>query len=361
MGIEIFDEATLRLKEKMRDEKQRLQTTEAKLEHLEKTKERYEEKIERRKGLMTEISEQKKILEEKQEELTKQREEKEKYDWLKDYENTHRQLNSTNDVKKGVLEKRGRLGLLQKELKSYNQSLEKHQQLLTRLEGHKRELERLAEREEGVSQNILKLEEERERAIKETGLNIEELSLIENLPQRKSEKLTSFGISILISVILVALGFLVSLLIFPLAIASLIAAGYLFFRYKWLDTLQSKTTNLQTIDKQLQDLQVQREGLMEERDSLLRKSGYDSPEQIIRMFREAEVGLAQGQTAAQVCRTLGIAEQTFYRWRREYGGLKIEQAKRLKALEQENTRLKRAVAELTLDKLILQEAVRGNF
>jgi transposase-like protein len=63
----------------------------------------------------------------------------------------------------------------------------------------------------------------------------------------------------------------------------------------------------------------------------------------------------------QVCRSLGIVEQTFYRWRREYGGLKIEQAKRLKALEQENTRLKRAVAELTLDKLILQEAVKGNF
>ena len=58
---------------------------------------------------------------------------------------------------------------------------------------------------------------------------------------------------------------------------------------------------------------------------------------------------------------MGIAEQTFYRWRREYGGLKIEQARRLKALEQENARLKRAVAELTLDKLILQEAVKGNF
>jgi putative transposase len=71
--------------------------------------------------------------------------------------------------------------------------------------------------------------------------------------------------------------------------------------------------------------------------------------------------LAQGQTPAQVCRTLGIAEQTFYRWRREYGGLKVEQAKRLKALEQENLRLRRAVADLTLDKLILPEAARGNF
>ena len=86
-----------------------------------------------------------------------------------------------------------------------------------------------------------------------------------------------------------------------------------------------------------------------------------SPEQIIRMLREAEVAMAQWQTVGQVCRSLGIVEQTLYRWRREYGGLKIEQAKRLKALEQENARLKRAVAELTLDKLILQEAVKGNF
>jgi len=84
-------------------------------------------------------------------------------------------------------------------------------------------------------------------------------------------------------------------------------------------------------------------------------------EQIIGKLREAEVGLAQGQTVGQVCRTLGVAEQTFYRWRREYGGLKIEQAKRLKALEQENARLRRAVSDLTLDKLILQETVRGNF
>ena len=86
-----------------------------------------------------------------------------------------------------------------------------------------------------------------------------------------------------------------------------------------------------------------------------------SPEQIIGMLREAEVAMAQGQTVGQVCRSLGIVEQTLYRWRREYGGLKIEQARRLKALEQENARLKRAVAELTLDKLILQEAVKGNF
>ena len=78
-------------------------------------------------------------------------------------------------------------------------------------------------------------------------------------------------------------------------------------------------------------------------------------------LREAEVALARGQTVAQVCRSRGIVEPTFYRWRREYGGLKVEQAKRLKVLEQENSRLRRAVADLTLDKLILQEAVRGNF
>jgi len=86
-----------------------------------------------------------------------------------------------------------------------------------------------------------------------------------------------------------------------------------------------------------------------------------TPEQIIGKLREAKVALAPWETAAQVCRTLGIAEQTFYRWRREYGGLKVEQAKRLKALEQENARLRRAVSDLTLDKLILQEAGRGNF
>ena len=64
---------------------------------------------------------------------------------------------------------------------------------------------------------------------------------------------------------------------------------------------------------------------------------------------------------AQVCRTIGITEQTYYRWRTEYGGLKVDQVKRLKELERENTRLKRAVADLTLDKLILKEAAEGNF
>ena len=85
------------------------------------------------------------------------------------------------------------------------------------------------------------------------------------------------------------------------------------------------------------------------------------PEQIIGMLREAEVKLCGGQKVGQVCRTLGIAEQTYYRWRREYGGLKVSQARRMKDLERENTRLKRAVADLTLDKLILEEALEGNY
>ena len=81
-----------------------------------------------------------------------------------------------------------------------------------------------------------------------------------------------------------------------------------------------------------------------------------TPEQIISKLREAEVGLASGQTVPEVCRTLGIAEQTYYRWRKEYGGLKVEQARRFKKLERENLQLRRAVADLTLDKLILKEA-----
>ncbi len=86
-----------------------------------------------------------------------------------------------------------------------------------------------------------------------------------------------------------------------------------------------------------------------------------TPEQIIGKLCEAEVGLASGQTVPEVYRTLGIAEQTYYRWRKEYGGLKVEQARRFKELEQENTHLRRAVADLTLDKLILKEAAEGNF
>ena len=72
-------------------------------------------------------------------------------------------------------------------------------------------------------------------------------------------------------------------------------------------------------------------------------------------------GSAQGETAGKICRSIGISEQTYYKWRREYGGLKIDQAKRLKELERENDRLKRAVSELTLDKLILKEALSGKY
>ena len=84
-------------------------------------------------------------------------------------------------------------------------------------------------------------------------------------------------------------------------------------------------------------------------------------EQIITMLREAEVLLNQGSTVIQVARKLGIAEQTYYRWCKEYGGMRVDQAKRLKELEQENTRLKKLVADLSLDNAILKEANRGNF
>ena len=86
-----------------------------------------------------------------------------------------------------------------------------------------------------------------------------------------------------------------------------------------------------------------------------------SVEQMIHKLREAEVIVAQGGTVAEGCRQIGVTEQTYYRWRKEYGGLKMDQAKRLKELEKENARLRRAVSDLTLDKLILQEAARGNF
>jgi putative transposase len=84
-------------------------------------------------------------------------------------------------------------------------------------------------------------------------------------------------------------------------------------------------------------------------------------EQIINMLREAEVLLNQDSTVGEVCRKLGISEQTYYRWRKDYGGMRVDQAKRLKELEKENARLKKLVAELSLDKDILKEAARGNF
>jgi len=85
------------------------------------------------------------------------------------------------------------------------------------------------------------------------------------------------------------------------------------------------------------------------------------PEQIINKLREAEILLSQGSTVAEASRKLNITEQTYYRWRKEYGGMRVEQAKRLKELEQENSRLKKLVADITLDNAILKEAARGNF
>jgi transposase-like protein len=85
------------------------------------------------------------------------------------------------------------------------------------------------------------------------------------------------------------------------------------------------------------------------------------PEQIIGMLRQAEIELAQGRTTGEVCRSLGISEQSYYRWRKEYGGMQVAQARRLKDLERENARLKRLVADLSLDKDILKEALKGNY
>ena len=90
------------------------------------------------------------------------------------------------------------------------------------------------------------------------------------------------------------------------------------------------------------------------------RKGY-TPEQIINKLREAEVLISQGATAGEASRKIGVTEQTYYRWRKEYGGMRVEQAKRLKEVEKENTRLKKLVADLSLDNSILREAARGNF
>ena len=85
------------------------------------------------------------------------------------------------------------------------------------------------------------------------------------------------------------------------------------------------------------------------------------PEEIVAKLRQVEVLTSQGQSVADAVRSIGVTEVTYYRWRQEYGGLKSDQVKRLKALETENARLRKAISDLTLDKLILQEAARGNF
>ncbi len=84
-------------------------------------------------------------------------------------------------------------------------------------------------------------------------------------------------------------------------------------------------------------------------------------EQIIGKLREAEILLSQGDSVGEVSRKLGVTEQTYYRWRKEYGGMRVEQARRLKDLEKENSRLKKLVADISLDNAILKEAAKGNF
>ena len=92
---------------------------------------------------------------------------------------------------------------------------------------------------------------------------------------------------------------------------------------------------------------------------MVRKS--HSPEQIINKLRGVEILLNQGAKVGEACRKIGVTEQTYYRWRKEYGGMRIEQAKRLKDLEKENARLKKLVAEISLDNAILKEVAEGNF
>jgi transposase-like protein len=85
------------------------------------------------------------------------------------------------------------------------------------------------------------------------------------------------------------------------------------------------------------------------------------PEQIVNLLRQIEVGIANGKATPQACKEAEITQQTYYRWRKEYGGLKLDQAKRLKELEKENSKLKRLVAELSLEKQILKDVAEGNF
>jgi transposase-like protein len=90
------------------------------------------------------------------------------------------------------------------------------------------------------------------------------------------------------------------------------------------------------------------------------KKGY-TPEQIINKLREAEILLQQGSTIAVISKKIGVSAYTYYRWRKEYGGMRVEQAKRFKEVEKENARLKKLVADLSLDNAILKEAAEGNF
>ena len=99
--------------------------------------------------------------------------------------------------------------------------------------------------------------------------------------------------------------------------------------------------------------------LQKGKDMAIRKK--HTMEQIISKLREAEVELAKGAKVSAVCRKIGVTEQTYYRWRKDYGGLRTDQAKKMKELERENARLKKLLAEVELDKAILKEAASGNF
>ena len=91
------------------------------------------------------------------------------------------------------------------------------------------------------------------------------------------------------------------------------------------------------------------------------KQKHHTAEQIVGMLRQAEARMAQGQGMDQICKAFGVSEATYYRWKNSYGSMPLDHVKRLKHLEQENSRLKRVVADLTLDKAILQEALQGNY
>ena len=91
------------------------------------------------------------------------------------------------------------------------------------------------------------------------------------------------------------------------------------------------------------------------------KRKYRRPEQIVKLLREAEAKLADGHTVDEICRQLGISDATYYNWRKQYGQMKLNQVKRLKALQNENTRLKKLVADLSLDNAILKETLSGNY
>ena len=91
------------------------------------------------------------------------------------------------------------------------------------------------------------------------------------------------------------------------------------------------------------------------------KRKYHKPEQIVKLLRQAEAELAQGRTVDEVCRQLGISDATYYNWRKQYGQMKLDQVKQLKAVQKENTRLKKLVADLSLDNAILKETLSGNY